>query len=301
MTADYFGPVEEVTGLAPEDLTDPRDVITQVIHPEDQDTAQGAFEDLLTTEEETIDIEFRTNPENGPVSWVRTQAFVERETSDDTLVGFSTEITPLKKKEARLDEFIGIVAHDLRNPLSVAMGRVALAREDGNEEDFEAVTNALDRMEVLIDDMLTLARAGQTVAEKEPVEIPSLVEDCWATVETKSATLEITTEKTVLADRSRLRQLFENLFRNAVEHGGEDVTVEVGDLPNGFFVEDDGSGLSEQVRDQIFQPNTDGVSEDMGLGLRIVNQVVEAHGWDVRALESATGGARFEVSRLQSV
>lgn len=78
------------------------------------------------------------------------------------------------------------------------------------------------------------------MGETEPVELADLVEACWQTVETASAGLVVETETTIQADPSRLQQLFENLLRNAVEHGGEDVTITIGDLPDGFYVEDDG-------------------------------------------------------------
>ncbi|TKX52357.1 HAMP domain-containing sensor histidine kinase, partial [Halorubrum sp. SP9] len=60
-------------------------------------------------------------------------------------------------------------------------------------------------------------------------------------------------ERSILADKSRLKQVFENLFRNSIEHGGSDVTVTVGELDDGFYIEDDGPGISSEEYDDIFE------------------------------------------------
>ena len=61
---------------------------------------------------------------------------------------------------------------------------------------------------------------------------------------------------TTSTNKSRFRQLLENVFQNAIEHGGEDVTVCVGDIDGGFYVADDGPGISEDVRDEMFKWDT---------------------------------------------
>lgn len=137
------------------------------------------------------------------------------------------------------------------------------------------------------------------MGETEPVELADLVEACWQTVETASAGLVVETETTIQADPSRLQQLFENLLRNAVEHGGEDVTITIGDLPDGFYVEDDGQehpgGRTGNVLDAGYSTAADGT----GLGLSIVREVAEAHGWEIEVTESSDGGARFEIIGVQ--
>jgi len=80
-----------------------------------------------------------------------------------------------------------------------------------------------------------------------------------------------------------------------MEYGGEGVTVRVGTLEDGFYVEDDGDGIPEEIRDDIFEfgtsTNTDGRN-----GLPIVEGIVEAHDWEITATESDDGGARFEIT-----
>ena len=89
----------------------------------------------------------------------------------------------------------------------------------------------------MIDDLLALARTDTTVTDCKPVDLAAVASDCWTTVETGDATLVTNSHHTVQADKSRLKQLFENLIRNAIEHGGEGVTVTFGELDDGIYVE----------------------------------------------------------------
>jgi PAS domain S-box-containing protein len=202
----------------------------------------------------------------------------------------------LQRQNERLNEFASVVSHDLRNPLNVAQGRVELAREECGSEHLDPAANALDRSLTLIDDLLTLAREGDAVGDLVSVDIAALVERCWQNVDTADATLSVEAERTIRADRSRLQQLVENLFRNAVEHGGDGVTVTVGDLGDGFYVADDGAGIPPEDRDSVFDAGFSTSREGTGFGLSIVQQVAEAHGWRVGVTESAGGGARFELT-----
>ena len=109
------------------------------------------------------------------------------------------------------------------------------------------------------------------------------------------------TDRTIRCDLNRLRQLFENLYRNAIEHGGSDVTVTVGQLDEGFYVEDDGSGIPEGKREQVFDLGFSTADTGTGFGLSIVQQVVETHGWKIDLTEGKNGGARFEITGVEFV
>ncbi|GAA0205738.1 hybrid sensor histidine kinase/response regulator [Halobaculum roseum] len=206
----------------------------------------------------------------------------------------------LRRQNEGLEEFVSVVSHDLRNPLNVATGRLDLARDDCDSEHLDAVEHAHDRMEALIEDLLALAREDDTATDLAPVDPASTVRECWANVETGEASLAVEVDGAILADERRLRQLFENLVRNAVEHGGDGVTVTVGELDDGFFVEDDGVGIPAGRRESVFEAGYSTSNEGTGFGLRIVKQVVAAHGWEIRATEGRDGGARFEVTGVAS-
>lgn len=207
----------------------------------------------------------------------------------------------LQRQNERLNEFASVVSHDLRNPLQLADGRLELARAECDSEHLEHVSRALGRMSTLIEELLTLARGGETVTDLERVDLAAIAEESWATVETAGATLAITTDQTIEADESRLKQVFENLVGNAIEHGDEDVTVTVGSLDNGFYIEDDGPGITEDTRDNVFDAGFSTTEAGTGFGLRIVHQVVENHGWEVAVTDSSEGGARFEITGVEFI
>lgn len=201
----------------------------------------------------------------------------------------------LQRKNEQLEEFAGVLSHDLRNPLSVARGFLELAEEDGDDAAFQRVGQAHDRIERIIQDMLTLARQGQTVSETGPVELAEVAADAWANVSTPDAELTVEATRTLEADETRLLQLLENLFSNAVEHAGSNVEVRVGTTTEGFYVADDGPGIPDSDRSDVFAYGHSSQADGTGLGLSIVKNVAEAHGWEVEVAESWAGGARFEI------
>ena len=201
----------------------------------------------------------------------------------------------LREKNERLEEFASIVSHDLRNPLSVARGRLELAREERDSEHLEAVADAHERMETLIEDLLTLARDGVQVETTTDLDLAETARDAWSTVETSAAELVVVDNGRIRGDESRLRQLFENLFRNAVEHGGEGVTVRVGRIDDhGIYVEDTGPGIPAESREKVLEPGHSSTTDGTGFGLTIVRRIAEAHGWEIEIVEGTDGGARFE-------
>jgi len=207
----------------------------------------------------------------------------------------------LEHQNERLEAFTSVISHDLRNPLNVAAGNLTLARENGGADHLKRAGRALDRMETLIDDLLALAYSGAALSDPERVALGSVAADAWQTVDTRAATLENRAGASILADRSRLHQLIENLFRNAVEHAGDTVTVTIGDRADGFYVADDGPGIPADERSAVFETGYSTRDAGTGLGLNIVHQVVEAHDWTIRVDESAEGGARFNVGGVEFV
>ncbi|WP_418284477.1 ATP-binding protein [Halorubrum sp. DTA46] len=238
----------------------------------------------------------------------------------------------LRRQNERLDEFASIVSHDLRNPLSVAEGYVELARETGEMAHLAKAGEAIDRMDELVEDLLSLARQGRAVGETEPVSLGTLARDAWETVDTGDAELIVSGDVTLDANPARTRELLENVFRNSVDHGStsgrtesgdsvehgrsrdgdavfrgdensetDPITVRVGEVTfrgddpgTGFYIEDDGTGFSEGAIDRVFENGFTTDEAGTGLGLAITEQIAEAHGWEVRALTADSGGARFE-------
>jgi len=234
----------------------------------------------------------------------RAERFSEAETTFAELIARLLEAELSHERTAakieRIDEFASVVSHDLRNPLNVAQGRIDLERESNDTRNLRTAARALDRMEGLIADVLEMAREGQDVDDTDlrTVRLADVVDDCWRSVVTADAAVEVVDDVRFRAVPGRVERIFENCFRNAIEHGGDDVTVRVGALPrnDGFYVEDDGPGIPETDRAHVFEGGFSTGSGGAGLGLSIVKGVAEAHGWEVAVAKSGSGGARFEVS-----
>ncbi|WP_276260376.1 histidine kinase N-terminal 7TM domain-containing protein [Haloglomus litoreum] len=201
----------------------------------------------------------------------------------------------LRKQNEQLEEFAAAAAHDLRNPLNVIDGYTELARESGDPAHFDRIEQASDRMSRLVEDLLALGRRGRLVESTSAVSLPEVAERAWQSIESQDATLAVSASDTVPADADRLVQLLENLFANAVQQD-PGVTVTVGRMPDGFYVADDGPGIPQDEREQVFDYGYTTRETGSGFGLSIVETVADAHGWEVQVTESEDGGARFEIT-----
>jgi signal transduction histidine kinase len=239
----------------------------------------------------------------------------------------------------QLEDLAGMMSHDLQGPLMEIRGSADMAISSGEITHVESVLTAANRIDQLVDDVLELAQTGQDLGERKPIELASLAEAAWMHVWSPDSTLAVETDQTVLADPSRLQQLFENLFKNSVEHGspsderqidggdrdeGTDasaavsgqrhpvdrgfesertvtggVHVTVGPLPDGFYIEDTGPGIPKDERQRIFERGYSDSPGGTGFGLAIVREITRAHGWTVRASEGQADGARFEITDVE--
>jgi signal transduction histidine kinase len=221
-----------------------------------------------------------------------------------------------------VDQVNSVISHDLRNPLDVAKAHLQAARETDDPEHFDSVADAHDRMERIISDVLTLTREDDVVDPSEQVSIETAATDAWQSVDTEQAVLDLSDSlPTTTADPDRVRRLFENLFRNSVEHtanasvdstdqdsvaesahdDGESearenkVTITVGSGADGFYVSDDGPGIPPEKQETVFEPGHSTRDGGTGLGLAIVERIAAAHDWDIRLTSADSGGSRFEI------
>ena len=278
---------------------------TEVFGPELGDELRANYRRCVETRE-SITYQEEVPVDTGARFWQTNLAPVITDSQVTQIIGITRNVTDrvkrerqLRRQKDRLDEFASVVSHDLRNPLTVAMGRTEYLAEQMENEHLDAIERALARIEEIISDTLTLARQGQVVADQEPVDIDDIVETCWDNVSTDDAAIEVPDRVTIPGDYGRLQHLFENLFRNAVEHAGPDVTVRVGQIDDhGIYVEDDGPGIPESARASVFEPGNTSTQDGTGFGLTIVRRIAEAHDWQVEVVPGTDGGARFEVTNI---
>jgi PAS domain S-box-containing protein len=210
----------------------------------------------------------------------------------------SHQTAALERQNKRLERFAEVVSHDIRNPINIVQAHVELAMEADTadrEPHHDKIEANVEEMQHIIDEMLTLTDQEESVATVEVASLRTLCKESWAKVETDGATLAIDSDRHVEADRARVRQILENLFRDAVQRGGSDVTVTVGDLDSGFYVADDGPGIDPTYTEQVFEEGFSTDPQGTEFGLWIVKNAVESHGWTIALEERSQGGTRFEI------
>lgn len=203
----------------------------------------------------------------------------------------------LERKNRRLDQFVDYITHDLQNPLQVAHGYLKLAKE-GDENAMAQVENALGRMEDLVEDVETLARGERTeMTAIRSINFVDLVTQIWEMIDTGESSLTVAAppETVINVSKAEFRPMIQNLLKNALDYGPADVSITIGTLNDGFFVEDDGDGIPVERRDEIFEKGYTTAADGAGTGLAIVADVAEAHEWELDVVEGREGGARFRV------
>lgn len=277
---------------------------------------QEVIDDLRTslTANERVDIMFEIHGDTESVTPTeyrfRSLGGVGNTTAGDGYIQL-TETQSKPNETIGAGHIASIISHDLRNPLDVANAHLRAARETGATEHFDEIRDSHERMEQIIQDVLELTRGEQSLDITGNVDIETVATDAWRRVDTEDASLRLADDlPTCQADSGRLQRLFENLFRNSVEHGQSEsqempdeqrdsdtqLHVSVGSTPHGFFVADDGTGIPATEHDRVFEPGYSlaETGHGTGLGLTIVDQIAQAHGWTVSLSNGSSGGAMFE-------
>ncbi|MFC7237460.1 GAF domain-containing protein [Saliphagus sp. GCM10025317] len=220
-------------------------------------------------------------------------AAIERHTYQDEL---EETVAELQELNTRLEKFASMLAHELRNPVTIGQIYAQHLPEEAAPKAVENVVESFDRIENMIDVMLVLTRRGDAVGERAPVSLAEMARDVWEDVETREASLTVDVDLVIEADEVYVRHLFRNLFENAIRHGGSDVVIEVGTVAGGFYVADDGNGIPPEDRKLVFEPGftTTADTDGTGLGLAFVDRLAGIYDWDLQLTESDAGGAQFE-------
>lgn len=296
-------PVQEITGYSDQDL-DGLDV-TSLFVREDVERIEDAIGAVIDSGSVRIETTIETSAgERVPFEFYGRK--LSNPLDDELLIagglrdisGQQARDSEIVRYRERFETLASMLSHDLRNRLNVANGRLELAREEHDNEHLSELSGSLHKMEQLIKAFRTLTRQWPPIEESEPIRVGRLVTEAWSNLDAPDATLMIDIDQTIIAEETRLTELLEQLFRNAIHYGGEGVTVTIGELEDGFFVEDDGPGLSEEQQDVIEIGYSTSRTGD-GLGLSIARAVAEAHGWSIDVTEGRAGGFRVELTDIE--
>lgn len=202
----------------------------------------------------------------------------------------------LKRQNDRLEQFASTLAHDIRNPLSAAMAKLQLARDETDSTHLESVSESLSEMESMITQLLELAQTDET--KMTAIDLAAAARNAWRQINSGDNTLSIETAQSVTADRAQLQRLLQNLFSNSIRHSDEAVTVSVRTTSNGFYVDDTGPGIPVAERDTVRETGYTTHPNGSGCGFEVVENIVINHGWEMHLSESPSGGLRVEIANV---
>lgn len=211
-----------------------------------------------------------------------------------------------------LPRFASIISHEVAQPLQVASGYLEMLHSEfGAGLDptalqwLDQVTESVDRVRRLVQDMVTFARAGRSELTLEPVDLNLVAEVAIGAlrplIAERAAGVEVDVLPTVLGDEAQLTEVIEHLIANAVKFvpPGLDPRVRVSaeEIAEGVIVsvDDNGPGIPGADRDLVFELFRRGAAEEVpgtGLGLALCRRIVDAHGGRIWIEDSDLGGAR---------
>ncbi|RLN01361.1 hybrid sensor histidine kinase/response regulator [Haloarcula sp. Atlit-7R] len=267
------------------------------------DAARGDDLQVINDETDILDIhEF--SPSMG--KHLRTSKVPWYDETDELagLIGITQDITDQKERERllrqqneRLRKVALLAAHELRNELQVSTGH--LSQIEADDEHIGAVEESIDRLSSIVDKVVSLASSDSPEFEPEQQWLSTVAWDVWSSLSLEAASLEVTSDRRVLADPESMRLFLEILLSNAVEHGGPDVAIRVGATSSGFFVADDGPGVDVSPPERVFEAGYASEKQNSGFGLYIANRIAKEHGWSLSVDDSEAGGARFTVTDVE--
>jgi PAS domain S-box-containing protein len=321
---------EEVTGQSPADQS-AREYQGWLdrVHPEDREQARAAWVGALASGI-PYEIEYRILARTGEVRVVQARAVAVRGPEGEVRewVGTLSDVTErrsveeaLKEADRRKDEFLAMLAHELRNPLAPIRNAAEVLRRTGGADPYlEQARSMIERqvahMARLVDDLLDVSRISRSkiLLRKERLDLALLVrattEDHRSLLEEAGLTLavEVPPEPVWMSgDPTRLSQILDNLLQNAAKFSnpGGRVSVRLACDPEGLAVlavEDTGIGMEPDILARLFQPfsqadrSLDRSQGGLGLGLALVKGLVDLHGGQVEAASGGTGqGSRFTI------
>jgi len=276
----------------------------ELAHPEDLERSEDLLEKHFVGETDMYEFEGRMKHKDGHWIWIFDRGKVVEWDDDGNpirMTGSHIDITERKKAEERREFLYSLLHHDVGNKIQVAKGYVHLMKDENEDYSDELMRN-IKSTEDLIDKIRTLQEVEKS-EEVGEVELNNLMDqvirDYEEQAKGKDIALEVQDFNSKVKGGLLLKPAFGNLIENSMIHSlckkikiggeakGEDVVV---------TVEDDGKGLSDDVKEKIFERGyKKGENAGSGLGTYLVKEIVESYGGIVEVKDSELGGARFDV------
>lgn len=299
-----------------------------MFHPEDHDRAWALWHHCLVTGE-TYEIQYRLRHHSGEFRWTLGRALPVRDASGRITrwMGTCTDIhdqklaeQELRESSRRKDEFLAMLAHELRNPLapiSTAAELIKLVSADERRihQASDVISRQVKYMTDLVDDLLDVSRVtrGLTELRKETLDLKTVVHSAIEQVRplilARQHELRLrigATDAYVLGDKTRLVQVIANILNNAAKYtpqGGEiSLTLDVGVLHASICISDNGSGIAPSLLPHVFdlfsqgERTPDRTQGGLGLGLALVKSLTSLHnGWVKAGSEGVGKGSIFTI------
>ena len=304
-----------------------------MFHPEDREEAWARWSRSLATGA-TYEVQYRLRHRTGAYRWVLGRALPVRDESGAIIrwMGTCTDIhdqklaeNELRQANQRKDEFLAMLAHELRNPLAPISTAAQVMRLRYDDPDYvkrasEIIGRQVRHMTDLVDDLLDVSRVtrGQVQMESEPVDLKTVVnnavEQARPLVEARHHDLFMhlaATPAWVSGDRTRLTQAVSNLLNNAAkytqQHGRIELGLRIEDGLAVLSVRDNGSGIAPGLLPHVFELFTQGertpdrAQGGLGLGLALVKSIAAHHGGTVDAASGGAGQGSCFTLRLPTI
>jgi len=324
--------LEPLHGLAPGTFPGTIESFRALVHPEDRDAVDRAIGKAVD-EGTGYDVEFRNVRPDGDVGWIAGKGRVFRDASGRPvrMIGVGMDVTDrrrladelaarvrdLAEADRRKDEFLAMLAHELRNPLSPLGTALHIVRTDAERRErfLDMADRQVRQLIRLVDDLLDVSRItqGKITLRREPTLLDEVVARALETVrpliDTRGHALTVTLPPHRVrldADPTRLAQVLGNLLANATKftpaHGSIWLTAETMNGEVAVRVRDTGAGLAPELLPHVFDifvqgdRSLDRARGGLGIGLTIVRQLVELHGGRVAAWSGGIGkGSEFTI------
>jgi two-component system, OmpR family, sensor histidine kinase VicK len=290
---------------------------TSILHPEDRERHLEVYQDAINSQSSFHD-SYRLRTGDGQYRWLLVDGSVRRYNDGSFAghIGAAVDITELKEDEQRKNDFISMVSHELKTPLTSTLAYIQLskARVFENKDDLtwtmlERTEKQVRKMTGMINSFLNLSRleSGKIQVELQPVDLQTLMKDVLQEVQVTINTHEVIFEPfdkiCVSADYEKIGQVIQNLISNATKYSAKHrrvyVSAGIAGADACITVRDEGIGIREDDLPKIFDRfyrvhdfETRNIS-GFGIGLYLCAEIIKRHGGKIWAESKPGTGSAF--------